>query len=71
VTPASRIEELETEARDQRDRLELYRARTHTSQPTTVAHLRQRERECEHAERSLRLAKRQLSRFSPRPAVNR
>jgi hypothetical protein len=69
VTPASRIEELEVEARDQRVRLDRYRAKTHSSQPTTVAHLRQRERESEHAERSLRLAKRQLSRFSPGPAV--
>ena len=71
MTRASRVDELEVEARDQRRRLALYRTKTHSSQPTRVAHLRQRERECEHAERSLRLAKRQLARFSLRSALNR
>jgi hypothetical protein len=50
--------ELETEARYQRDRLKIYRARVKSADLTTVAHLRQRERECEYAEERLISARR-------------
>ena len=42
--------ELRREADYQRERLALYRAKVHSSRATSVAHLRQRERECAFAE---------------------
>ena len=61
MTSVDRLEDLEVEARYQRERLQLYRARVQSSRPTTVAHLRQRERECAFAEQRL-LRARQRSR---------
>jgi hypothetical protein len=58
MTSANRLEELETAARYHRERLELYRAKVHGPRPTTVVRLRELERACEHAERSLRRAQR-------------
>jgi hypothetical protein len=62
VTSANRLEDLRLEARYQRERLQLYRAKVQSSRPTTLAHLRQRERECEFAERRLRGAQQELAR---------
>jgi hypothetical protein len=62
MTFQDRLEELQIEARYQRERLQLYRAKVHSSRPTTVAHLRQRERECEFAEQRLRRARQELGR---------
>ena len=56
MTPESRIEELAAEARYHRERLQLYRARVHTSRPTTVVRLRELERLSAFAVRRLRLA---------------
>ena len=53
MTSVDRLEDLEVEARYQRERLQLYRAKVQSSRPTTVAHLRQRERECAFAEQRL------------------
>jgi hypothetical protein len=61
MTSVDRLEDLEVEARYQRERLQLYRAKVQSSRPTTVAHLRQRERECAFAEQRL-LRARQRSR---------
>jgi hypothetical protein len=58
VTSTNRLEELQAEARYQRERLHLYRAKVQSSRPTTLAHLRQRERECEYAEQRFRRARR-------------
>lgn len=62
MTSATRLEELQAEALYQRERLQLYRAKVQSSRLTTVAHLRQRERECEYAERRLRRAQQELER---------
>jgi hypothetical protein len=62
VTDSDRLEELHAEARYQRERLQLYRAKVRASRPTTLAHLRQRERECEYAEKRLRGAQQELAR---------
>jgi hypothetical protein len=59
MTSANRLEELEAAARYHRKRLQLYRAKVHGSRPTTVSRLRELERACEYAERSLRRAKRE------------
>ena len=61
MTSTDRLEDLEVEARYQRERLQLYRARIQSSRPTTVAHLRQRERECAFAEQRVRRARRELA----------
>jgi hypothetical protein len=57
MTSANRLEELEAAARYHRERLDLYRAKVYGSRPTTVVRLRELERACEYAERSLRRAK--------------
>jgi hypothetical protein len=62
MTADERLDDLEAEARYQRERLRLYRAKVHSSRPTTVAHLRQRERECAFAERRLQAARKRLAR---------
>jgi hypothetical protein len=62
VTSTNRLEELRAEARYQRERLQLYRAKVRSSRPTTLAHLRQRERECEYAEQRFRRVQRELAR---------
>jgi hypothetical protein len=62
MTSVERLDDLEAEARYQRERLQLYRAKVQSSRPTTVAHLRQRERECAFAEQRVRRARRQLVR---------
>ena len=62
MTANERLEDLEAEARYQRERLRLYRAKVHSSRPTTVAHLRQRERECAFAERRLESARQRFTR---------
>jgi uncharacterized membrane protein YccC len=62
MTSADRLEELKAAARYHRERLELYRAKVHSSRPTTVARLRELERACEYAERSLRRAQREPQR---------
>lgn len=62
VTLGNSVEELHAEARYQRERLRVYRTKIHSSQPTTVAHLRQRERECEYAEQRLHTAEHALIR---------
>jgi hypothetical protein len=62
MTLANSFEELQAEARYQGERLQLYRAKVQSSRPTTLAHLRQRERECEYAERRLRRAQQELAR---------
>jgi hypothetical protein len=56
MTPDNRIEELAAEARYHRERLQLYRARVHTSRPTTLVRLRELERLSDFAVRRLRLA---------------
>jgi hypothetical protein len=62
MTAVDRLEELEDEARYQRERLQLYKAKVQSSRPTTVAHLRQRERECAFAERRLQAARQKRTR---------
>ena len=54
---SAQIEKLEAEARYQRERLALYRARTHGSAPTSATRLRELERSSEFAERRLGQAK--------------
>jgi len=56
MTSANQLAQLQVEARYQRERLQLYRASVNSSRPTTLAHLRQRERECEYAAKRLRKA---------------
>jgi hypothetical protein len=56
MTHANHLAELEATARYHRERLELYRAKLHSSRPTSEARLRELERACEYAERSLRRA---------------
>lgn len=51
-----RIEELAAEARYHRERLQLYRARFHSSRPATAMRLQELERISEHADRRLRRA---------------
>jgi len=59
MTSANRLEDLEAEARYQRERLALYRARAYSCQPTTMVRMRELQRLCEHADRRLRRAQRQ------------
>jgi hypothetical protein len=51
-----RIEDLLAEARYQRHRYDLYRARMYGPRPTTVGRLRELERACRGAEARLRRA---------------
>ena len=59
MTDSDRIEELAAEARYHRERLQLYRARVHSSGPTTAVRLRELERLSAYADRRLRRAKRE------------
>lgn len=52
-----RIEELESEARYQRERLELYRAKQYSSRPTSDARMRELVRLHEGADARLRRAR--------------
>jgi hypothetical protein len=54
---AHRLEELEAEARYQRERRDLYRARAYSSRPVSAARLRELERSCQMAEDRLRRAR--------------
>jgi hypothetical protein len=56
------IEDLLAEARYQRHRFDLYRAKAYGPRPTTVARLRELERACQSAEARLRRAQQQRSR---------
>lgn len=47
---SSRVEELRAEARYQRERLDLYKARVHGPRPTSLVRLRELERACALAE---------------------
>jgi hypothetical protein len=60
MTSRDRIEELAAEARYHRERLQLYRARFHSSRPTTAIRLRELERLSEYANRRLRRAEREV-----------
>jgi hypothetical protein len=51
-----RIEDLQAEARYQRERHDLYRAKTYGPRPTTMARLRELERALQGAEARLRRA---------------
>ena len=62
MTSVHRLGELQVEARYRRERLELYRAKDRNSRSTSVADLRQRERECEFAEKRYRRAQQRLAR---------
>lgn len=53
------IEDLLAEARYQRHRFDLYRAKAYGPRPTTVARLRELERACQSAEARLRRAQQQ------------
>ena len=57
MTSNDRLEKLVAEARYRRERLQLYRARVHSSRPTTMARLRELERLSKHADERLRRAK--------------
>jgi hypothetical protein len=52
-----RVAELEAEARYQRERLALYRARAYGDLPTSAVHLRELERTSDGAEQRLRSAR--------------
>jgi hypothetical protein len=58
MASSDQIEELAAEARYQRERLQLYRARFHGPRPATMVRLLELERLSEHADRRLRRAKR-------------
>jgi hypothetical protein len=60
MTSSDRIEELAAEARYHRERLQLYRARVHSSRPTTAIRLQELERLSNYADRRLRRAKREV-----------
>ena len=57
MTDLRRIEELETEARYQRERYELYKAKQYGPRPTSEARLRELERLYRSAESRLRAAR--------------
>jgi hypothetical protein len=61
MTSRDRIEELEAEARYRRERLQLYRARFHSSRSTNAIRLRELERLSALADRRLLRAKRDMS----------
>jgi hypothetical protein len=52
-----RLEELSAEARYQRERYDLYRARAYAGKPTSDNRLRELQRTCEGAEERLRAAR--------------
>jgi hypothetical protein len=54
------LEELEAEARYQRERLALYRARAYGSQDTSEARMRKLQQASDHADERLRAAQREL-----------
>ena len=56
---APSIEDLLAEARYQRHRYDLYRAKMYGPRPTTIARLRELERACRGAEARLRRAQQQ------------
>jgi len=60
MTSGDRIEELAAEARYHRERLRLYRAKVHSSRPTTAIRLQELERLSNYAERRLRRVKREF-----------
>jgi hypothetical protein len=57
MTDARRFDELEADARHATERYRLYRARVHGSTPTSVARLRELQRESERAEGTLARAR--------------
>ena len=57
---SDRIDELTTEARYHRERLQLYRARFHGPRPATLMRLLELERLSEYADRRLRHAERNV-----------
>jgi hypothetical protein len=56
MTSLRRIEDLRTEARYHRERLDIYRAKAYGSRPTSPARLRELERACVLSEARLRRA---------------
>jgi hypothetical protein len=60
ATSGDRIEELTAQARYHRERLQLYRARVHSSRPTSAIRLRELERLSQFADRRLRHAGREV-----------
>jgi hypothetical protein len=48
--PSTEFLRIQAEARHARERYQLYKARTYGPRPTDLAHLRELERTCEHAE---------------------
>lgn len=62
MTGSPRIEDLLAEARYQRQRYDLYRAKAYGPRPTTMARLRELERASQSAEARLRRAQQQRSR---------
>jgi len=61
VSSARQIEELEAEARYQRERYELYKAKHYGPRPTSEARLRELERIHKGAEARLRAAREELA----------
>jgi hypothetical protein len=61
MTGATRIDELEAEARHHRARYDLYRAKMYGQRPTTMARLRELERTSQSADARVELAKRGLA----------
>jgi hypothetical protein len=57
VASARRIEELEAEARYQRERYELYKAKRYSQRPTSDSRMRELERMHKGAEMRLRAAR--------------
>jgi hypothetical protein len=56
VTPANELEQLRAEARYQRERYDLYRARVYAGKPTSPARLRELQQACVSAEARVRAA---------------
>jgi hypothetical protein len=54
-----RMEELRSEARYHRERYDLYKAKIHSSRPTSIVRLRELERRHESADSRLRSARRE------------
>ena len=61
MVDARRIEELENEARYQRERYELYKAKQYGSRPTSEARMRELERLHQGADARLRAAREEES----------
>ena len=60
MTSLRRIDDLKVDARHQRDRRDLYRAKMYGPRPASLVHLKELERDCVLSEARLRRAEHEL-----------